>query len=285
MNDIYPVFPGAILRFVEQTNAAAPKLHRHSQEHENALEINYCSDGRLGWHMKNNTMVYLGKGDISINFMSCCAHSSMEFPLGFYRGIQMILDFDLLFEKLPPVLTDMQLETCEIRRRLSQFQKPRSLSAAPEVQRIFAGMENVSDSLRLPYYRLKLQELLFFLLTFDFTEKKEVSPYQAHQTELIKEIHKFMTQNPDRRITIEELSQKYLLNTSTLKEVFKGVYGQPIASYMKEYRLKYAMELLRTTDKSIADIARQVGYGSQSKFSSAFRDYTGLLPTEYRRMA
>ena len=38
-----------------------------------------------------------------------------------------------------------------------------------------------------------------------------------------------------------------------------------------------------TTDDSIAEIADQVGYTSQSKFTTAFKEYFGELPKEYRR--
>ena len=87
----------------------------------------------------------------------------------------------------------------------------------------------------------------------------------------------------DRRYTIEALSKRYLINTSSLKEVFKAVYGLPIATYMKEYRVHRAMELLRETDMIIADIAAQVGYESQGKFTNAFKDVAHMLPTEYRK--
>ncbi len=284
MKKTYPVFPGASLSLVEQTGATAPKEHSHLHPQAAALEINYCSSGRLGWHMQNNTTVYLGNGDLSINALSCCFNSSMDFPLGHYTGIQVILDFDILLENPPSVWTDLKPDRAALKRQLAYFKMPLSLPSSPEIQQIFKGLSLVPEKLRLPYYRLKIQELLFFLLTSDFSQKKEVNPYQSQQAELMKTIHEYLTQNLDRRITIDALSQKYLVNTSTLKEVFKGVYGQPIASYMKEYRIRHAMELLRTTDSSIADIARQIGYESQSKFSSAFREYAGVLPTEYRKI-
>ena len=67
------------------------------------------------------------------------------------------------------------------------------------------------------------------------------------------------------------------------KEVFKAVYGLPIATYMKEYRVRRAMELLRETDGSIAAVAAAVGYETQSKFTKAFKDTVGVLPSVYRR--
>ena len=45
------------------------------------------------------------------------------------------------------------------------------------------------------------------------------------------------------------------MNTTTLKSVFKAVYGMPIASYMKEYRMKLASNMLLQKDKSISEIA------------------------------
>ena len=101
--------------------------------------------------------------------------------------------------------------------------------------------------------------------------------------ETIQEIHALLTGDLGRRYTIEELSRRYLINTATLKAVFKAVYSQPIGAYMKEYRLRRAMELLRQGGASIAEIAAQVGYESQGKFTEAFKAYTHQLPTEYRR--
>ena len=84
--------------------------------------------------------------------------------------------------------------------------------------------------------------------------------------------------------TIEELSKQYLMNTTTLKSVFKAVYGMPIASYMKEYHMKLASNMLLQEDKSISEIATAVGYKSQSKFTSAFRDIFQILPTAYQKL-
>ena len=96
-------------------------------------------------------------------------------------------------------------------------------------------------------------------------------------------LHALLTEHLDRRYTIEELSRRFLINTSTLKEVFKAVYGLPIATYMKESRVRRAMELLRETDGSIAAVAAAVGYETQSKFTKAFKDTVGVLPSVYRR--
>ena len=115
-------------------------------------------------------------------------------------------------------------------------------------------------------------------------EAYETTQYFSQQTELIKEIHQQLTEHLDQRFTIAELSKQYLINTSTLKEIFKAVYGQPIATYMKEFRVRQAMKLLRETNDTIADIASQVGYQTQGKFSSAFQSIVKMSPREYRKL-
>lgn len=111
---------------------------------------------------------------------------------------------------------------------------------------------------------------------------KESVAYDS-QIQIINDIHRFLTNNLKDRHTIEELSTKFLINQTTLKTTFKRVYGEPIATYMKEYRIKRAMELLTESDSPIVEIAEEVGYKNQSKFTQAFKDVTGILPKDYRK--
>lgn len=107
---------------------------------------------------------------------------------------------------------------------------------------------------------------------------------EAEQVKIIREIHDDLAQHMDRRVTIEELAHRYLINPTTLKTVFKEVYGSSLAAHMKEHRMERAAALLRETDLSVAEIAGQVGYESQSKFTAQFKRAYGLPPTEYRRL-
>lgn len=107
--------------------------------------------------------------------------------------------------------------------------------------------------------------------------------YPLEQIETIRRVHDLLTENLSSRITIEELSKRFLMNPSTMKELFRAVYGSSIAAHIKEHRMEKAAELLKDTDQSMAEIANGVGYGSQSKFTAQFRKAYGLPPTEYRK--
>lgn len=104
------------------------------------------------------------------------------------------------------------------------------------------------------------------------------------QVQTVNEIHKLLTADLKTRYTIEELSARFHINPTTLKTTFKTVFGQPVAAYMKECRMKRAKELLCHSDRAIADIAAEVGYENQSKFTQAFKNAVGMLPKDYRKM-
>ena len=107
--------------------------------------------------------------------------------------------------------------------------------------------------------------------------------FTAEQVETVRRMHDELLQHPERRLTIEELAHRCLMNPTTLKEVFKAVYGDSLASHMKEHRLEKAAELLRRGNDSVAAVAAAVGYDSPSRFSAAFRERYHMLPTEYRK--
>ncbi len=101
--------------------------------------------------------------------------------------------------------------------------------------------------------------------------------------EIIRQVHEYLTEHLAQRITIEELSRQFLMNPTTLKSTFKKVYGNSLAAHIKEHRMAEAARLLLGTGQSVAEIARAVGYDSQSRFTAAFKEAYGVLPTEYRR--
>ena len=54
-------------------------------------------------------------------------------------------------------------------------------------------------------------------------------------------------------------------------------------SYLNQRRLITGQELLSSTDMSVAAIASQCGFSSQSYFSQSFKKYCGMTPAEYRK--
>lgn len=278
--NVYTVFPGVEIAYI---TFFAPEAAFYRTAASSGLELFYCPLGRVGWNLQDDTAVYLGAGDVMAYNTACCANASITLPLGYVEGISVSIDFGKLTDHRPKALQQPPMDFTKIQEGLCGS-SPVILPACAEIDRIFSPLYDTVPALQVPYLQLKVQEVLLFLN--QLSQNRQETPrtkYSSQQADLIKEIHALLTGHLDRRFTIEELSRRYAINTSSLKAVFKSVYGLPIATYMKEYRVRRAMQLLRETRLTIAQIAEQVGYESQGKFANAFRDVAQILPTEYRR--
>lgn len=276
----YKLFPGIELKvyYVEESEA----VHKHKPE-KRRFGIYYCRKGRLGWQLKNDMVVYIGPGDIALISMDLCCSSKRSYPLGFYEGITVSIDLDEIQKHPIEILEEAGITPDVLYKKFCEEGKVFEIPATKKFGEIFSEGYEISEHMKLPYYKLRIQELLLKLCIYDYSDNNELSRCQTDQMNTIKEIHEWLTKNLETRNTIEDLAKQYLINSSTLKQVFKAVYGRPIATYMKEYRIKKAKEILCTTNISIAELAQQLGYRSQSRFSEAFKDITGMLPTEYRK--
>ncbi|MBS6953965.1 MAG: helix-turn-helix transcriptional regulator [Enterocloster asparagiformis] len=250
---------------------------------EHILEINYCRAGRMGWKMGNGNTVYLGPGDYSIHTMDVCADSVMTLPNGYYEGLALCIDLDALSQNPPELLAGTGITGAFLIQKFCKNSRHASFARTAQSESIFSGFYEQPEPLLLPYQKLKAMELLLYLGKRDVSANEHLADYQAEQIEIIRNIHEQLTQHMEEHFTIESLAKQYLMNPTTLKTVFKAVYGNSIAAHTKEHRMERAAKLLLETQDSISGIARAVGYENQSKFTAAFKEYYQILPTEYRK--
>lgn len=104
----------------------------------------------------------------------------------------------------------------------------------------------------------------------------------ASHGSLAEQIHEYLNANLDQHITIESLAKHFCVNATTIKTVFRNEFGNSVAAHTKEHRMEKAATLLKTTTLSLGEIAASVGYQSQSKFTSAFKETFHILPKDYR---
>ena len=276
---VYQVFPGIQLSL---NYFRADQVSFRHEAHSHILEINHSHAGRIGWNFKDGTSAYLGEGDLAFHSMDYCADSVILLPLGYCEGITISVNLKELNAHPLPILKEAGVDTEKLHQNYCIPGKSMVITTSDNIDGIFCPLYHLPERFRVPYFQLKIQELLLYL-SLDSTKQSDLASYGTSQTAIIREIHHQLTSHLDHRFTIGELSKQYLINTSSLKETFKGVYGLPVATYMKEYRIRKGMEFLRQTDCSIAGIAAKVGYETQGKFTKAFKDVTGITPSAYRK--
>ena len=82
---------------------------------------------------------------------------------------------------------------------------------------------------------------------------------------------------------ISEVADFVNLKTDSFSKQFKETLGISFNTYLTEFRLKKAAELIQTTDKSLSEIALAVGFSSLSYFSKCYKKYYGENPFSLKK--
>ncbi len=92
----------------------------------------------------------------------------------------------------------------------------------------------------------------------------------------------FMDKNFTQDITLEQIAEESSLSRSYFCTVFRKLNGLTPWEYINIRRINRAMELLRTTDMNVLDVALGCGYNNTTNFNRIFRGVTGQTPKQYR---
>ena len=159
---------------------------------------------------------------------------------------------------------------------------------SPEIEEILKKLWSLLDiSVPLSIMQMKIYTLALFSLLQNL---KEIPPSQActffteTQVDIAKRVEKIITSDLRQHHPAWELAAQFSISETSLKNYFRGVYGQNISTWLREIRMNEAARLLSATKRPIAEISEQVGYSNQGKFAAVFKKQYGLSPLEYRRL-
>jgi AraC family transcriptional regulator len=99
----------------------------------------------------------------------------------------------------------------------------------------------------------------------------------------LRRVQLFVEANLERPIRLSDLAQRAGLSEFHFARAFKVSMGTTPRSFLENLRIEKAQRLLRETDLSLAQIADETGFGTQSRFTTTFRRATGFTPAAYRR--
>ncbi|WNQ12899.1 response regulator [Paenibacillus aurantius] len=129
---------------------------------------------------------------------------------------------------------------------------------------------------------VSLKELAQFLisnikLVFPNSDNK------ASAVEKIDEIKKYIAVNySSNQLSIHNIAQHTFLSHTYLCAYFKKSTGRTLNEYITELRIEKAKELLRDRNHKLYEITNEIGLTDTNYFSTLFKRYTGLTPSEYR---
>jgi AraC-like DNA-binding protein len=83
-------------------------------------------------------------------------------------------------------------------------------------------------------------------------------------------------------LTVDDLANAAGLSRAHFSREFRRAFGESPHAYLLTRRLERAAALLRTTDRSVADVCFSVGLQSVGSFTTSFSRAYGMSPTAYR---
>ena len=155
--------------------------------------------------------------------------------------------------------------------------------AGQSVEHIFKELFVLPDPYRNYLMKLKVAELLLYLMTDADYRENEVIYFSKTSADKIKEVRQIILKGIDRHITVHELSRSVGMNITDLEKGFKRVYGYTVFAFSKQCKMQKAKELLSDHTLSVLDVAVACGYGNAGRFANVFRETFGIAPLQYRK--
>ncbi len=173
------------------------------------------------------------------------------------------------------------------------------LNATPFVARCYicVFITNAENFMRLMNYELEsndkyrvensetLEEAVEEIKSISsfFIAQKKVNNKIYKENKLLKNIREVVAERySDSDFSIADVAKILNLSPSYSGEKFKEYFGCSFSSYLLDYRLKVAKELLETTNYKISAIRKLCGFSADSYFNNVFKKNVGMTPNAYR---
>jgi YesN/AraC family two-component response regulator len=113
---------------------------------------------------------------------------------------------------------------------------------------------------------------------------RQPSAVTLSQYHKIQQAVRFINENYRTDIRLAAVAGEAGMSPSHFSRIFRKVMGLPYQGYLNSRRITKAKNLLRTTPRSVADIAASLGFADPTGFGRIFKKLTGRTPSAYRSL-
>lgn len=276
----HQVFPGMRLTFIDIYSSDFDS--RYTLPREGQLEILYCSSGRVEYEQSGERF-FLDAGDVSVHPYGVVPHE-VQCSTRPFRGLSVRIDPKLVPSCTSAILPDVKVSLSELFQRFESIEAPVIMRATPQMMNLFETLFCIPDAIQQGFFKIKVLELLLVLsavLSEQTAPPKSVCTPQ--HVFLVQDAMRYVEEHYDRHVRAEELAAALKVSLEQLRRSVRLMYGQPLAQWVRMYKMRLAAQMLCETDRTVADVASAFGYDNSSKFARAFRQALGMSPMVYRR--
>ncbi len=184
--------------------------------------------------------------------------------------------FDWMTENYPEDLDDIRLKALEfvLRAEHLEYDKTGKFYAFKSRTNYLPEVMGISDYVELRNW---------FVEKIKATSISIANSQEEHSINFITQAKKYIDENYSGDITLDEVSQVVNVSSYYFSKVFKDEMGENFIEYVTRLRIDKAKDLLLNTDKSMKEIAKEVGYSDPNYFSRTFKKYIGKTPTDFSK--
>lgn len=253
-DDDFPVYH---FEYVQKT-FSNKKLHFH-----NGFEIGVCLEGEGIFLVANKALRFTQHCVVFISSnQPHIAQSPNESPS---HWKYLTIDWDKMFGN----------QDFEIKNNVIYSEEMTSL-----VLMIYDELENRQESYKTVVTHL-LNALICQMLRYENKTEHIVASGGVHEG--VYAAIRYICNNYNKKFSIEELAAVNNYSVNYFRKIFKEQTGMTPLDYVANIRLKMASILLRTTDKSILDVAGESGFSTLSSFNRYFKNKYGVTPSQWRK--
>lgn len=153
--------------------------------------------------------------------------------------------------------------------------------ATPE--RVIILMKQLQDSARR-YGDKKFNNTLAWAVLQEIAcqcQKQSVSKDQT-ASQLFHDIADYIQYFVSQPLKVTEIAEHFGYSSRYLSELFHKYGGMSVKQYILQQKMEYAMAALSDTNRTITQIACEAGFEDANHFTSAFKKYAGMPPSQYR---
>jgi AraC-like DNA-binding protein len=100
--------------------------------------------------------------------------------------------------------------------------------------------------------------------------------------DLVQDVMQYFQENVYRKLSLQDLCEKFNYSRSFLCDVFKRETGQSLFACFNRIKVEEAKRLLLETNLSVTEISAKFGFAEPKYFGALFKKETGLAPSQYR---
>lgn len=108
------------------------------------------------------------------------------------------------------------------------------------------------------------------------------SGQKHHDDEMVQQAQLYIEKNPDKKISMEELSARFHVGRRNFDRRFIKATGNTPIEYLQRVKIERAKKAFENNRKTINEVMFEVGYTDVKAFRELFRKITGLSPLEYK---